>query len=117
MEKHVYLTDDGYINTVFRIRGNASKRGDGDKVAIYNHGITKTCAGILCDDKDSLGYRLIQQGFDLWMNNNRCNRFSRDHQTIDLENCSKKDKETYFNVSFDEMAMYDQPALWKYVIK
>ena len=51
------------------------------------------------------------------MNNNRCNRFSRDHQTIDLENCSKKDKETYFNVSFDEMAMYDQPALWKYVIK
>jgi hypothetical protein len=48
------------------------------------------CASIVADEEDSLGLRLVNHGFDLWMNNSRGNRYSRDHQWIDLENCSKE---------------------------
>lgn len=89
MEKHVYQTDDGYINTVFRIQGNQSKQNSDNKVVIYNHGVTETCASILCDGKDSLGYQLVMDGYDLWMNNSRCSKLSRDHKEIDLKNCTK----------------------------
>ena len=89
MEKHEYHTDDGYINTMFRIRGNPAKRGNGEKVVIFSHGLTETCAGLLADGKESIGYMLVEEGYDLWMNNSRCNRFSQGHERINIENCTQ----------------------------
>ena len=37
------------------------------------------CAAIVADEEESLGLRLVNHGFDLWMNNSRGNRYSRDH--------------------------------------
>ena len=56
---------------------------------------------IVCDEEDSIGLRLVNMGFDLWMNNSRGNRYSRDHQSIDLDTCSPEEKEKYFEFSFD----------------
>ena len=75
------------------------------------------CASIVADEEESLGLRLVNHGFDLWMNNSRGNRYSRDHQWTDLEACSKEDFKKYFAFSFSEMAEFDQPALWEYVMR
>lgn len=107
LEKHVYTTEDGYINSVYRIPGvkgyKAGKKNRDPKrpVVLYQHGLLDCCVGIVADQEDSIGLRLVNEGFDLWMNNSRGNRYSRDHQLIDLDTCSPEEKEEYFAFSFD----------------
>jgi hypothetical protein len=64
LEKHTYNTDDGYINTVFRIPAEKGCHGTLGKkreelapkpVAIYQHGILDSCVGIVCGEENSLG--------------------------------------------------------------
>lgn len=122
LEKHVYTTADGYINTVYRIAGPAGtkpgqqKRDPNRPVVIYQHGLLDCCVSIVADEEDSIGLQLVDKGFDLWLNNARGNRYSRDHQYIDLDTCSPEEFQHYFSFSFDQMAEYDQPALWKYIV-
>lgn len=93
VEKHIYTTKDGYLNTCFRIPGRKSTTVEecreqmkvkSKPVVIYQHGLQDSCAGIICDGDCSLGLRLVDAGFDLWLNNSRGNRFSHEHQWIDL---------------------------------
>ena len=79
------MTKDGYINSVYRIPGiKGSKEGQSLKsperpVIIFQHGLMDCCAAIVADEEESLGLRLVNHGFDLWMNISRGNRYSRDH--------------------------------------
>jgi len=66
--------------------------------------LADSCAGIVCDEEDSLGLKLVNMGFDLWLNNSRGNIYSREHMNIDLNNCSPEEYDKYFSFSFDEMA-------------
>ena len=53
---------------------------------------------------------LIDQGYEVWLGNSRGNRYSFEHVKYTL-----KDKE-YWDFSFHEMGIYDQPALAKYIL-
>mgnify|MGYP000851191654 CR=1 FL=1 len=121
LEKHVYYTEDGYINTVFRIPGPKGypegAPNQGKPVVLYQHGLFDCFAGVICDEKDSLGLRLVNCGYDLWMNNSRGNRYSRDHQFIEVDTSKNEFREKYWGFSFDQMAKYDQPAVWNYILK
>ena len=107
-EKHKYITQDGYINTVFRIpgpKGSKSTIGDklkktGKKVVIYQHGFLDCFAGIIANGEASLGLRLVNEGYELWMNNNRGNRYSQEHQQIEVESCSDAEFEKFYDFSF-----------------
>lgn len=90
IEKHFYTTKDGYINTVFRISGprgttsiNNSQFNEEKPVVVYQHGLLDSCAGICCDGLDSLAFLLVEAGCDLWLNNSRGSRFSRNHKYFD----------------------------------
>lgn len=48
----------------------------------------------------------------MWMNNTRGNRYSRHHVFMDPD----VDKKLFFDYSFEDMARYDQPALFRYVL-
>jgi len=48
-------------------------------VVLYQHGLTDCCVGAICDEEESLGLKLVNQGYDLWLNNSRGSRYSRDH--------------------------------------
>jgi len=109
LEKHVYYTQDGYINTVYRIPGKSGQTVEEARkeilekpkpVVIYQHGLTDCCAGIVCNEEESLGLMLVNEGFDLWMNNSRGNRYSRDHQWIDVDTCKKEFRNNYWKFSF-----------------
>jgi lysosomal acid lipase/cholesteryl ester hydrolase len=120
MEKHHYVTKDGYINTVFRIPGpKGTKEGlgaQGKPVVIYQHGLFDCFAGVLNDEEDSLGIRLVNQGYDLWMGNARCNRYSRDHQWMEVDTSIFEVRSKFWEISFDDMAEFDQPALWEFIL-
>jgi pimeloyl-ACP methyl ester carboxylesterase len=48
------------------------------------------------------------------MNNSRGNRYSRNHIFLDPDD--DKQTERFWDYSFEEMAKYDQPALFKFVL-
>jgi len=126
LEKHIYRTKDGYINTLYRIPGpRGTAPGEGDQpgtcngapkpVAMYQHGLCDSCVGCLCDEEDSLGLRLVNEGYDLWMNNSRGNRYSRDHSYLDPDERGADVPAEFWKFSFHELAIYDQPAAWEYI--
>ena len=119
IEKYFYKTQDGYINCVYRISGaKGTKAWDNEKlnlkkpVVIYQHGFLDSAASICCDGQKSMAFQFAQEGFDVWMNNTRGNRFSRHHTWMDPDSNPE-----FWNFSFDEMAKYDQPALFDFVLK
>ena len=122
-EMHKYTTQDGYINTCYRIPGpkgtkstiGQANKSTGKKIVLYQHGLFDCFAGIIAKGEDSLGLRLVNEGYELWLNNNRGNNFSQEHQRFELEDSTNDELKEYYDFSFQEFATYDQPALWNYI--
>jgi len=63
------------------------------------------------DPQVAPAFVLARAGYDVWMGNNRGNRFSNTHET--LSGTSKE----YWNFSWEEMGTKDTPAVIDYVLK
>ena len=59
-----------------------------------------------------MAFILANLGYDVWLGNNRGNKHSRNHKTLD----PNKDK-TFWNYSFHEMGIYDIPAVLDFIKK
>jgi lysosomal acid lipase/cholesteryl ester hydrolase len=58
---------------------------------------------------ESPGFVLAQEGYDVWLGNNRGNRYSRKHTT--LSPTADLDLEAFWDFSWKEMGDYDAPAM------
>ncbi|KAL7665839.1 AB-hydrolase lipase domain-containing protein [[Candida] zeylanoides] len=81
------------------------------KVAYFHHGLlTNSELFLLGSEKNkNLPYLLVDLGYEVWLGNNRGNKYSRKHLKL-----SVSDKR-YWNYSLDEFALYDIPDTLRYI--
>lgn len=83
-------------------------------VVILQHGVTSSSDVFILNDPElSPGFRLVKAGYDVWLGNNRGNKYSRKHTKLDPDYNNAQ----FFDFSFQELAKYDVPAQVNFVIK
>ncbi len=112
-------TDDGYILKLFRIPGPKNKslldftRDPSRKVVLIQHGLFDSSDSWISNhESKAIPFILANLGWDVWLGNNRGNKYSRNHSRLD------PDKSTEFwKYSFHEMGEYDLPAIIEFIRK
>ena len=61
--------------------------------------------------KNSPAFMLARLGYDVWLGNNRGNKYSRENTKIDPDT----DKAAFFDYDFEQLGDYDLPAQIDYV--
>lgn len=119
IEEHETTTSDGYILRLFRVNLSPAYKAklqskwtkNQDKVILIVHGLTDSSDSWFYNGEDtSIGFKLVNQGYDVWLGNNRGNKYSHRHTN---PNISDGD---FFTFSWDEMGLYDAPAFYKTVL-
>ncbi|XP_046650053.1 gastric triacylglycerol lipase-like isoform X1 [Daphnia pulicaria] len=99
-------TADGYILELHRI-GFSNGRP-----VLLQHGLLSTDVDWITNPaRQSLGFRLADLGYDVYLSNARGNTYSRRHIHLDPK------KRAYWNFSYDEMGLYDVPANVDFILK
>ncbi|KAI1261632.1 Alpha/Beta hydrolase protein [Xylariaceae sp. FL1019] len=120
-EEHVVPTKDGYLLGIHRL---AWRKGEEDlkvndgpasvkkRVAYLHHGLLMNSEVWVCltDAQRCLPFVLVEAGFDVWLGNNRGNKYSK--KSI---NCSPNSTK-FWNFSIDEFAFHDIPDSIQYII-
>ena len=92
---------------LFRLQKKGTTIQKGLPPVLLQHGINDSgIAWIMNGEDASFAYLLANAGFDVYLGNNRGNRFSREHTTLD-----PKSKE-FWQFSFQDMAERDIPAFF-----
>lgn len=109
VESHVLQTKDGYLLTAHRIRPRGPPNG---KVVYLHHGLLM-CSEVwvtMVDKYRNLPYLLADLGFDVWLGNNRGNKYSLKHVTKPQNSIS------FWNFCMDEFALFDIPDTIDYIL-
>jgi pimeloyl-ACP methyl ester carboxylesterase len=78
-EEHEVITADGYKLTVFRVNLNDAEKSKLDathkknigRVVVLQHGLLDSSDGFFWNNEKSVGFHLLDQGYDIWSPNNR----------------------------------------------
>lgn len=111
VEPHVMRTKDGYILTIHRIVGKP--RSPNGKVVYLHHGLLM-CSEIwvtMLDKYKNLPYILYDLGYDVWLGNNRGNKYSQKHIKHDVASVE------FWNFSIDDYAIFDIPDTIDYILE
>jgi len=110
-ESFTVITEDGYVSQLYRIPGKAGDAQTAKPAVLM-------MAGLECDmnfwtaNLPSVAppFVLVDQGYDVWLGNNRGTRYSNYHTSL-----SPKEAE-YWRFSQEEMGLKDVPAFIDYVL-
>ncbi|KAG7661146.1 uncharacterized protein J8A68_005348 [[Candida] subhashii] len=109
--EHVVTTKDGYLLVIHKIE-NPTKTYSGHKKIIYfHHGLlTSSELWVLGSTKEkTLPYLLADLGYEIWLGNNRGNKYSRKHLKL-----SASDPK-FWDFSLDEFSYFDIPDTINYI--
>ncbi|CCH59728.1 hypothetical protein TBLA_0B09130 [Henningerozyma blattae CBS 6284] len=111
IEDHLVRTEDNYILTLHRIR--PSPEVANGKVAYLHHGLLMCSDVWVCniDRSKNLPFVLHDLGYDVWLGNNRGNKYSTAH----LHYLPKERR--FWDFSIDEFAFFDIPNSIEFVLK
>jgi lysosomal acid lipase/cholesteryl ester hydrolase len=121
-EEHFVTTPDGYILGLHRVPAT-NQSNDGADVGKPNedaprcpilmiHGFMHSSEALTIRQNiaDSLPLVLSNAGYDVWLGNNRGNRYSHKHVH------KKPNSDEFWDFSLDDMARYDLPTMIDYVL-
>lgn len=111
-ESHLIKTDDGFLLSVHRLNPEINGFKSNGKSIYFQHGLLMTsdvwC--VMLNKDDNLPFRLCELGYDVWLGNNRGNKYSNKHIKYNANEAK------YWDFSIDEFAMYDIPASINYIL-
>ncbi|KAK6956391.1 hypothetical protein Daesc_001668 [Daldinia eschscholtzii] len=121
-EEHVLQTKDGYLLGIHRL---AWRKGEEDmkvndgpasvkkRIVYLHHGLLMNSEVWVCltDAQRSLPFVLVERGFDVWLGNNRGNKYSK--KSINYPPTTTE----FWNFSIDEFAFHDIPDTINYILE
>lgn len=127
IEHHQVITSDGYILTMHRIFIPIPETNPNQttfetettppltapkKPILLLHGmLLSSDTWFLGGQNKSLGYYLVDNGFDVWLGNTRGNKYSQSHTNPSIT------PEEFFSFSLDEGGTLDIEAYYKYILE
>jgi len=114
VEQHTVQTQDGYLLTYYRLQAKNTQIRSGLPVAFLNHGLLDSSDSFVVNDEGQApGFLLANAGYDVWVANNRGNKYAVAHvdPSFDADDGDNK----FWQFSWQEMSQYDLPAGIKYV--
>jgi lysosomal acid lipase/cholesteryl ester hydrolase len=115
VESHYCITEDGFILCLHHL----CEKNNKDDTAVNKqknqipilliHGLMQDSESFLCCEQSSLATILMKANYDVWLGNNRGNRYSHGHLKFDYH-----DKE-YWDYCLDDMARFDLPCMMNYI--
>lgn len=117
-EEHIVKTTDGYLLGIHRIGGpkNSNWRhseSPSPKPVVYlHHGLLMNSEIWVAnvDPNRCLPFVLADMGYDVWLGNNRGNKYSKKHVTHNPNSIA------FWNFSIDDFALYDIPDTINYIL-
>lgn len=112
IREHVVTTQDKYILVVHKLEKPGQETMSNDKVAYFHHGLLTNSELFLLGSKKEkiLPFLLVDLGYDVWLGNNRGNKYSRKHTKLSVRDAA------FWDFSLDEFAMYDIPNTIDYIL-
>ncbi|KAL4920867.1 Alpha/Beta hydrolase protein [Aspergillus aurantiobrunneus] len=121
-EEHIVQTRDGYLLGLHRLpnrKGEESQtvnQGEGSvkkKVVYLHHGLMMCSEVWVCmtEEQRCLPFQLVERGYDVWLGNNRGNKYSKKSTRYSpLSN-------EFWDFSIDQFAFHDIPDSINYILE
>ena len=120
-EEHVVQTKDGYLLGLHRLawrrgeenmRINAGENSVQKKVVYLHHGLLMNSEVWVCltERERCLPFVLVEQGYDVWLGNNRGNKYSKKSLH------AKPTEAAFWDFSMDQFAFHDIPDSINYIL-
>jgi len=110
-EEHYVHTKDGYILGVHRIPPKDRQHTTFQGVVFLQHGFMQNSESwIVRGPAKALPFILADFGYDVWLGNNRGNKYSYKHTTYSAH------EEEFWNFCLDDFANSDLPAMFEHVL-
>ncbi|KAL2801164.1 Alpha/Beta hydrolase protein [Aspergillus keveii] len=121
-EEHIVHTQDGYLLGLHRLpyrkgeEGRPVNQGEGSvkkKVVYLHHGLMMCSEVWICltEEERCLPFQLVERGYDVWLGNNRGNKYSKKSTR-----CSPLSNE-FWDFSIDQFAFHDIPDSINYILE
>ncbi|CAK48170.1 hypothetical protein CBS63078_3129 [Aspergillus niger] len=121
-EEHIVQTGDGYLLGLHRLpyrkgeEGRKINQGEGSikkKVVYLHHGLMMCSEVWIClsEEQRCLPFQLVERGYDVWLGNNRGNKYSKKsvkHSPLSNE---------FWDFSIDQFSFHDIPDSIKYILE
>ncbi|KAL9584504.1 MAG: hypothetical protein Q9212_002090 [Teloschistes hypoglaucus] len=121
-EEHVVQTGDGYLLGLHRLgwrkgeeglRVNAGDGGIRKPVIYMHHGLLMNSEVWVCltEKKRCLPFMLVEKGYDVWLGNNRGNKYSKKSTR------ASPTSNAFWDFSMDQFAFHDIPDSIDYILR
>ncbi|OAL00859.1 alpha/beta-hydrolase [Phaeosphaeriaceae sp. SRC1lsM3a] len=122
-EEHIVQTGDGYLLGLHRLgwkpgeegtRVNGGRDGGVQKKIVYmHHGLMMNSEVWVCltERERCLPFELVERGYDVWLGNNRGNKYSK--KSVHTAPTSS----SFWNFSMDQFAFHDIPDSIAYILE